>query len=351
MHEDEKWMNRTLQLAANGLGHVAPNPMVGCVIVHNNTIIGEGYHKKYGDKHAEVNALESVSDDSLLSQSTLYVNLEPCAHFGKTPPCSQLIIDKKIPRVVIGTIDPNPLVSGKGIQQLKDAGIDVIVDCLKDECTQLNKRFFTFHQDKRPYIILKWAQSKDGFIDSTREQNEKGIRWITCKESLTLTHRWRSQEQAILVGKTTVLNDNPTLTTRKVVGKNPLRIAFDRNFAIPFKAGILNADAPTILIHDRHKTPFEPYPSNIQLLAIDYTGDVITQLTDALYSMNIQSMIVEGGTFTIQQFINAGMWDEARVFTGPENFDRGLSAPELPQNLIRTTESIGPDKLEIFHRV
>lgn len=350
MTVEEKWMNRTLQLAANGLGSVAPNPLVGCVITYDDLIIGEGFHQLFGSSHAEVNALNAVRDPSLLSKSTIYVNLEPCAHFGKTPPCSQLIIDKKIPRVVIGTVDPNPLVSGKGIAQLKAAGVEVIHDVLTQECKALNKRFFTFHQKKRPYIILKWAQSQDGFIDLPRDNDEVGIRWITGSDSLRLSHLWRSQEQAILVGKNTVINDDPSLTTRKIEGKNPIRIVFDRNFAIPLKSAILNDSAETILIHDKMKSPFHPYTKNISMIGIDYSHNAIDQLMNELYLRNIQSVIIEGGSFTLQQFIEAGTWDEARVFTGSHTFNKGIVSPVLKEFNLYTTEKIGSDKLEFFRR-
>jgi len=348
MTYEEKWMKRSLQLAANGIGRAAPNPLVGCVITHNDLIIGEGFHQLFGGRHAEVNALNSVQDRSLLCKSTLYVNLEPCAHFGKTPPCSQLIIDKKIPRVVIGTSDPNPIVSGKGIAQLKAAGIVVIIDVLAEECKRLNKRFFTFHEQKRPYIILKWAKSEDGYIDLPRDNNETGIRCVTGSESNRFSHLWRSQEQAILVGKTTVLNDNPSLTTRKVEGKNPIRIVLDRNFAIPLKSSILNEEARTILVHDKKRTPFHPYKNTISTLGIDYSGDVLSQLLNELYNQNIQSVIVEGGSFTLQQFIDAGLWDEARVFTGEHTFRKGIAAPILSSFSVTGSNEYGNDKLEYF---
>ena len=231
---DEVFMQRCLELAGNGLGYVAPNPMVGAVVVHKGEVIGEGYHRQFGQAHAEVNAIQAVKDSSLLEESTLYVNLEPCVHTGKTPPCTDLILAKKIPSVVIGTPDPNPLVQGKGIEKLIKSGIQVTTGIIEDACRDLNKRFFTFHKLKRPYIILKWAQTKDGFIDIKRKAGESiGVNWITSPLSRDLVHKWRSEEQGIMAGTHTVIMDNPHLNVRHWNGKNPVRIVLDRSLKIP----------------------------------------------------------------------------------------------------------------------
>ena len=336
-------MQHCLQLAQKGSGNVAPNPMVGCVIVHiEKGIIGEGYHQTYGQAHAEVNAISSVKDKNLLPQSTLYVNLEPCSHYGKTPPCSNLIIEHKIKRVVIGCLDANPLVAGKGIQKLRNAGIEVITDVLKDECRNLNKRFFTFHEKKRPYIILKWAQTKDGFISKlppfTKEQN-----WITNNESTKLVHTWRAQEQAILVGTNTALLDNPSLTVRLVKGKNPLRILIDKDLKVHATNNIFSKDAETIVFTERKQANI----NNISYRQIDFTKDIIPQILNTLHEKKIISLIVEGGTHTLQCFIDKQLWDEARVFTGNKSFQSGIKAPIITTEKV-SSQMIGEDELIYF---
>jgi len=319
-------MQRCLQLAENGLGQTAPNPLVGCVIVHNGKIIGEGYHQRFGEAHAEVNAFRSVMNQDLLKESTLYVNLEPCAHYGKTPPCSDLIIEKNIPRVVIGNIDIHSSVSGKGIKKLQSAGVDVTVSVLENECTELNKRFFTYYKYKRPYIILKWAQTKDGFIDKERINDEKGINWITSPDTKRLVHLWRSQEQAILVGKNTVINDNPALTVREVAGKNPVRLVVDKNLSLNEHFNIFNNEAQTIVFNRLKSEVENQQPKLIQL---SFDGTELNQLLHHLYEQRIQSVIVEGGAYTLNQFISSNLWDEARVLTGNVSFESGLKAPAL----------------------
>ena len=296
--EDEIFMQRCLELAANGLGFVQPNPMVGAVIVVDGRIIGEGWHHRYGEAHAEVNALRSVKEPELLSQATLYVNLEPCSHFGKTPPCCDAIIRHQIPRVVIGTVDSNPKVSGEGIRRMRKAGIEVVTGVLADECRQLNKRFFTFHEKHRPYIILKWAQTADGFMDVDRRDGAPHTYWITNQELKVITHKWRSDEDAILIGYNTLQNDRPQLTTREYPGKNPQRFVMARK-------GTSLPDG------------FIRLPDNVQ------------EALQQLYEQNIQSVIVEGGRKTLDKFLNAGLWDEARVLTGKKTFGAGLPAPVL----------------------
>jgi diaminohydroxyphosphoribosylaminopyrimidine deaminase/5-amino-6-(5-phosphoribosylamino)uracil reductase len=325
---DVIYMQRCLELAKKGAGHVAPNPKVGSVIVHDQKIIGEAYHIKYGEAHAEVNAIKSVTDKSLLNKSTIYINLEPCAHFGKTPPCADLIIKHKIKKVVIGCIDSFSEVAGKGIERIKKAGIEVVVGVLEQESLELNKRFFTFHTKKRPYIILKWAQTKDGFIDKYREEGDLGINWITQKETKQLVHKWRHEEAAILVGKNTVINDNPTLTCRDYPGSNPIRIIIDPKKEIDLsKFKVSSEDAKTVVL----------------------SGDSLSALNimDELYQLNIQSVIIEGGAFTINTFLEAQLWDEARVIEGASLFGNGLVAPKIKASEPKISV-LGKDKLYTY---
>lgn len=320
----EAYMQRCIELAQNGAGNVSPNPMVGAVVVCADKIIGEGYHQLYGEAHAEVNAIKAVKDKSLLSKATIYVSLEPCAHFGKTPPCSDLIIDSRIPNVVIGCTDPYAQVAGKGIEKLKNAGITVSVGILEKECLELNKRFFTFHEKKRPYIILKWAQSQDGFMDKKRTDTCPTINWITEPNTKQLTHKWRSEEDAILIGKNTAINDNPELTTRVVDGKNPIRIVVDRKLKLPKDLKIFNSEAKTIILNELKNE------GNDSIL---YKKVNFESFFDDLWSVCIEndiiSLIVEGGAFTINQFIENDLWDEARVLTGKPFFVGGIKAPKL----------------------
>ena len=267
--EHKKYMQRCLQLAQNGLGTTYPNPMVGCVIVHKETIIGEGWHYKAGMPHAEVNAISCVKNQQILSQSTLYVTLEPCSHFGKTPPCADLIISKKIKNIVVGTKDTFSEVSGRGIEKLQNAGCHVEVGVLEEECRKINKRFFTFHNKNRPYIILKWTETSDGFIAPAHRNTKKPV-WISGELSQQLTHKWRSEEQAILVGKNTILDDNPSLTTRHWVGANPLRLVIDTNLQIPSSFSVFDAKTPTIIFSSREKKSVE----NIDFHKIDFHQSV-----------------------------------------------------------------------------
>jgi diaminohydroxyphosphoribosylaminopyrimidine deaminase/5-amino-6-(5-phosphoribosylamino)uracil reductase len=321
----EKYMRQCLQLAQQGFGHVAPNPMVGCVIVYEGKIIGEGFHHEFGKAHAEVEAISMVKNQALLENSVLYVNLEPCAHHGKTPPCVDLIIEKKIPKVVIGSEDPFSEVSGKGIEKLKAAGVRVVKNILHDECRFLNRRFFTFHEKKRPYIILKWAQTKDGYIDRVRE-GVKGINWITGEDAQRLVHVWRAQESAILVGKNTVINDNPSLTVRNVKGKNPLRIILDSLASLENTYKVFDKNANTIMYNT---VGSEKVHEQYERVKLSENMSTLDEILYDLHSRNIQSVIVEGGAFTLQAFINLGYWDEARVFTGDVLFEKGLKAPHL----------------------
>lgn len=323
VNRDELYMSRCIELARHGMGSVAPNPMVGAVIVHNDRIIGEGFHQLFGGPHAEVNAVNAVNDRSLLKEATIYVSLEPCAHHGKTPPCSDLLVECSFKRVVIGCKDTFSKVSGKGIEKLKKAGIDVVVGVLEQECRELNKRFFTFHERQRPYVILKWAQSKDGYLDRHRPNDEKGVNWISSPETKVLVHKWRSEEQSILVGRKTVQNDNPSLTVREFIGTNPTRIIIDSQLQLPNDLNIFSDEAPTI-IFNRVKNEVK---GNIEYIRIAETD---TQLIlHELYKRNILSVFVEGGSRTLQYFIFGNVWDEARVIVGNTNFLEGTKAPTI----------------------
>ncbi len=320
-------MFRCIELAKLGLGNTSPNPIVGCVITHNNKVIGEGYHQKCGEAHAEVNAINAVKNKELLKNSTLYVTLEPCSHFGKTPPCADLIVKTGIPRVIISCNDPNPQVSGKGINMLRNAGIEVKTGILKDEYEWENRRFFTFHNKKRPYIILKWAKTKDGFIDVKRNNNVPNINWITNETCRTLVHKWRTEEQAILIGTKTAINDNPELTARCYNGKNPLRIVIDRNLSLPLNLKVFNKNAETIIITEI--TNYSNTVDNIKYCSLNFAQNFEENLLNELYKLNIQSVIIEGGLFTLNSFINKNLWDEARIFTGNIKFEKGLKAPKI----------------------
>lgn len=342
MNYDERYMLRALQLAALGGVAVAPNPMVGCVIVHNDQIIGEGYHKKYGEAHAEVNAVESVADKTLLPQATIYVTLEPCAHHGKTPPCANLIVKHQFKKAIIATLDPFSLVAGKGIELLKQAGIETVVGVKEKEAQALNKRFFSFHQKKRPYIILKWAQTLDGFIDAPRLNEAQEIRWISDPRTQIITHHWRSEEQAILVGWKTIQNDNPSLTTRAFHGQDPIRIIIDNELNAPTNAAVFNDGKRTIVLNSL-KSQEENAVSYIQLSDVNL-GNIL----ETCVSLGIASIIIEGGKHTIESFIAANYWDEARVIIGNKTFNAGLKAPVLGINSAKSMQ-IGPDHIYYYY--
>ena len=325
MNKHEIYMKRCLQLAKNGLGTTYPNPLVGSVIVHNGKIIGEGWHKKAGEPHAEVNAINSVKNKELLSESTIYVSLEPCSHFGKTPPCANLIIEHKIPKVVIGCIDSYSEVAGKGIEKLTNAGCKVTLNVLEKECLEINKRFFTFHNKKRPYIILKWAETADGFI-APLVNNSKTSVAISNPYSRQIVHKYRTEEQAILVGTTTVLKDNPNLDARDWFGKNPTRIILDRMNKTPSDFNVKNKENPTLIFTEEENCVNSE--NCIYEFTIFDTLLISNILTD-LYNKNIQSVIIEGGTFTLQQFIDNNLWDETRVFISDKNSIEGIKKPNF----------------------
>ena len=344
MTTHEFYMKRCIELAKNGLGTTYPNPLVGSVIVHNGKIIGEGWHKKAGEPHAEVHAVNSVKDKSLLKEATIYVSLEPCSHFGKTPPCCDLIIANKIPNVVIGTIDPFAKVAGNGVKRLIENGKNVTIGILEDECNELNKRFFTFHQKKRPYIILKWAETADGFIAPITKE-EKSPVWITNSYSRQLVHKWRTEEQAILVGTNTVLEDNPKLDARDFKGNNPIRIVWDKSNKITEEFHVKNETIPTFFLTEiKNLTEKE----NIYYKNTIFDTLLAKKTLDILYKENIQSVIVEGGSQTLQTFIDANLWDEARVFVSENSFNDGVVAPKLPKNRILTSLLVEKDQLKLF---
>jgi diaminohydroxyphosphoribosylaminopyrimidine deaminase/5-amino-6-(5-phosphoribosylamino)uracil reductase len=323
----EKYIRRCIALAKNGFGTTYPNPMVGSVIVYNDQIIGEGWHKKAGEPHAEVNAIASVKDKSLLKKATLYVSLEPCSHFGKTPPCCDLIIANQIPNVVVGTVDTNEKVAGNGIKKLIAAGANVTVGVLEKECHELNKRFFTFHEKKRPYIILKWAESQDGFLAPKKElDQERQPIWITNQYSRQLVHKWRSEEQAILVGTQTVMEDNPKLDVRDWSGNNPARVVLDRNNQIHKESHILNDSTKTIVFTG---SEISTTKKNTTFEILDFNQNIVPQILSVLHYHQIQSIIIEGGTKTLQFFIDLNLWDEARIFIGNTFFEKGVKAPHL----------------------
>ena len=350
MNINEKYIKRCLELAENGLGNTYPNPLVGAVVVHENKIIGEGWHQQAGKAHAEVNAIAQVKNEKLLKDSTIYVNLEPCSHFGKTPPCSDLIIAKGIKKVVIGMLDPFEKVAGRGIKKLVDAGCQVQVGVLENECKVLNQRFLTYHLQKRPYIILKWAASQDGFLSPYLfpEKPEKPAPvWITGKQSKQLVHQWRSQEHGILVGANTVLTDNPSLTTRLWKGKNPTRIIVDPNLKLKSDANVFQIEGKCIWVYDQ-QTQQKMTLHHVVCEAINFKSNVLHQLMQIAYKHEIQSLIVEGGAFTLHQFIEAQLWDEARVFIGKSVFQKGTPAPTLPKSKLIEEKEINQDQLKIY---
>lgn len=325
MERHEYYISRCIALAKKGIFAAMPNPSVGAVVVYNDKIIGEGYTSAYGGSHAEVNAIAAVKDKTLLQQSTLYVSLEPCSHFGKTPPCADLIVAHKIPKVVIGTIDPFAEVCGNGIQKLKSNGIEVIIGVLEKECQNSNQRFFTYHQKKRPYIILKWAETIDGFIAPAKQENHSPF-WISNHAAQQLVHHWRSEEMAFLVGTNTVKCDNPSLTTRKWFGKNPVRIYIDKEGTIDSSYSITSGESTTICI--TANTSLQSNDKVTYCLA-DFSQNLPQQIAKILYEHKIMSVVIEGGSSTLQHFIDANLWDEARIIIGDTPLNEGIKAPVL----------------------
>lgn len=340
MIPDELFMQRAFELARLGSGQTSPNPRVGCVIVKDERIIGEGWHRQYGEAHAEVNAVQSVGDKNLLAGSTVYVNLEPCSHFGKTPPCADLLVQHRVKKVIIANPDTNPLVAGQGITKLKEAGIEILTGVLEKEGLELNKRFFTFIENQRPYIILKWAQTVDGFLAHTNYDS----RWITNEYSRQLVHRWRSEEDAVLVGTRTASYDDPQLNVRDWSGKNPIRIVLDRFLRLPKSLRLLDGIQKTIcynvLKHEEHE--------NLLFIRLD-EHDFFPQLIRDLYKQKIQSVIIEGGALTINLFVDSGNWDEARIFSSPQSFGSGIHAPVVKGKLVAVDQIFSDELRTIRH--
>jgi diaminohydroxyphosphoribosylaminopyrimidine deaminase/5-amino-6-(5-phosphoribosylamino)uracil reductase len=354
LNQHELYMHRCLQLAPLAGGDVAPNPVVGSVLVHNNRIIGEGYHMQYGKAHAEVNCMASVkeADLSLIPQSTLYVSLEPCAHFGKTPPCADLIIERGIRKVVVGCRDPFVEVNGKGIEKLEAAGIEVELGVLEKECKELNKRFFLFHTEHRPYVTLKWAQTADGKIAA------EGYGRVLISNAYTnrMVHKWRSEEAAIAVGTNTALFDDPELSTRRWPGKNPVRVVVDMHLRLPSSLKLFSGDIPTIVFNlHKHTLPFEKISAqDLQVIGVGYyqvTEDVslVDQMLNGLYRIGIQSLLVEGGTQLLQSFIDAGVWDEAKIICNAGlEIGSGLPAPVLKRASLQKKETVFGDAIRYY---
>lgn len=337
--KDEIYIRRCLELAKLGFPDVLPNPIVGCVIVHKSKIIGEGYHRSFGGKHAEDLAITSVNDKRILKNSTLYTNLEPCSHYGKTPPCAVLIVKSQIPQVVISNLDPNMLVSGKGIEILEKAKIEVGKGVLEKEAFELNKRFMTFHQKKRPYIILKWAETNDRFI----ADDELKSKWISNEYSRTLVHKWRSEEQAILVGTRTVEIDNPRLDVRSWSGKNPIRMTIDKDLILSKNSKLFNKKAKTLIFNQLRNSDED----NLEYIKIDFNNEILESMLKVLFNKNITSIIIEGGSDTIQKFVEKNLWDEARVFVSDKIFKSGLKAPVIKGVQIKSVNILN-DQLKIF---
>lgn len=349
MTEDEKYMTRCIQLAQCGRYHAAPNPMVGAVIVCDGRIIGEGYHIRCGGPHAEVNAVRSVhpKDKDLLQRATIYVSLEPCSHYGKTPPCADLIISCGIPRVVVGCVDPFSEVSGRGIQKLRDAGVSVTVGVLEQECLALNRRFIVNHTEKRPYVILKWAQSSDRFIDRLRSSSQEAPVVFSTSESSMLVHRQRAGVQAIMVGRRTALLDNPSLTVRHWPGDSPLRIVIDRDLSLPEELHLFDGTVPTLVFTACTDVPVR---QGVEFVTLDFKHPVLPQLLAELYARRVQSLLVEGGAALLQSFIDAGLWDEAHVETAPFALLEGVAAPVFPVDFCSEVQYIGKNRKDVYRK-
>ena len=338
MQIEEKYMARCIALARKGAGNTSPNPMVGAVIVHQDKIIGEGYHRRCGEAHAEVNAVGMVQDKSLLTDSTLYVSLEPCSHFGKTPPCVDLIIKHRIPRVVVGCKDPFPEVSGRGVARLQEAGVEVVTGVLEQEARDLNRYFMTSQLARRPYIILKWAQSRDGFIDGARKGGVHVPVVLSTPQTMRMVHKLRSEVDAIMVGTNTVLNDNPSLTVRSWSGRNPVRVIVDRTLRIPHGFHVLDGAVRTLVFTE--KTPGNR--PGLEYVEANFTSDILDTVLSELHARKIQSLLVEGGTELLNSFIAANLWDEIRVETAHVYLKDGVPAPALnllPQSTILHNDS------------
>lgn len=337
----EKYIKRCIEISEKGISLASPNPSVGAVLVFEDRIIGEGFTSPFGGAHAEVNCINAVKneDKAIISKATLYVSLEPCSHYGKTPPCSLLIINSGIQKVVVGSLDPNPLVAGNGIKMLQEKGIEVITGVLKEACEFSNRRFYTFHQKKRPYVILKWAQTPNGFF--APKDNRQF--WITNKYSKQLVHKWRTEEMAILIGKETARIDNPRLNARLYKGKNPIRIVIDKNLELPEDLIIFNQEIKTI-VYNSIKNETDTF---IEFIQLDFAKDVEKQLLHTLFKLQINSVIIEGGAKTLDAFIKTNLWDEARILTGKNELQDGISAPKI-EGKLKTEYTLGSDNIKLI---
>ncbi|MBQ9470268.1 MAG: bifunctional diaminohydroxyphosphoribosylaminopyrimidine deaminase/5-amino-6-(5-phosphoribosylamino)uracil reductase RibD [Bacteroidales bacterium] len=350
----EELMGRCLDLALNGIGSVAPNPMVGAVIVHNNRIIGEGYHARYGEAHAEVNAINSVKDKSLLKESTLYVSLEPCTHFGKTPPCADRIVEEGIPRVVVAMPDPNPVVNGRGVEMLRQHGVEVTVGVLEERARELNRQYIVHQTKQRPYVVLKWAQTLDGFIDRIRDGADQPAEWITNEQARMMVHKWRSEHQAIMVGTNTVEADNPQLNVRYWHGKNPTRVVIDRRLRLSAKAHVFDGSQPTLLFTGNNSNALTRRNEfagieKLEVISLDFAKEVEGQILKELSSRQISSILVEGGGAFLSSFVKKNLWDEARIFVGNKFFGTGIKAPAA-EGTLHSFDQIGNSKLFVYRR-
>ncbi|HHT34510.1 MAG: bifunctional diaminohydroxyphosphoribosylaminopyrimidine deaminase/5-amino-6-(5-phosphoribosylamino)uracil reductase RibD [Proteiniphilum sp.] len=345
------YMERSLQLARKGAGFTGSNPMVGAVIVSHDRIIGEGYHHHYGGPHAEVNAIDSVREPSLLSDATLYVSLEPCSHYGKTPPCAALIVARGIPRVVVAVTDPNPMVSGKGITMMRAGGVEVTVGLLEQEARELNRVFFVNQLYKRPYVTLKWAESHDGYMDHLRSSlQERAPAMISNPLTQTIVHKLRTQLQGILVGTNTALLDDPQLTSRKWFGSHPTRIVIDRENRIPSNAALFNGMAPTILFSASAREPL-PATAQVKQIIIDFSKETNRQILTHLYNEQIHSLLVEGGATLLNSFIGLDLWDEAYVEQSEIMLYSGVKAPEIQGEMIEAKNYAGSMQFHLKSKI
>lgn len=342
--EEEKYMRRCIELARNGRCNVSPNPMVGAVIVFEGKIIGEGYHIRCGEAHAEVNAIRSVKNPALLKHSTIYVSLEPCSHYGKTPPCADLIIEKQIPRIVIGCKDPFNEVAGRGIQKLRDAGREVTVGVLEKECRELIKHFITFNTLHRPYITLKWAESADGYVDVCRTGGQPEI--LSTPLTSMLVHKKRAEADAILVGTHTALLDNPSLTVRNWAGQDPVRLVLDRNLSLPTNLHLFDGKVKTLVFTEKEHAG----RTNVEYIRLDFTKDLLPQLLEVLYRQKLQSLLVEGGSRLLQSFINAGLWDEIFIEKSSRLLHAGVKSPEISDKNCYTHEIHFGTSIRHYHK-
>ena len=347
---ENKYMARCISLARGGAGCVAPNPMVGAVVVHQGKIIGEGYHRKYGEAHAEVNAIASVRDESLLKEATMYVSLEPCSHYGKTPPCAELIIKKQIPRVVIGCLDPFPEVSGRGVRMLREAGVEVVTGVMEKEAWELNRVFMTFQEKRRPYIYFKWAQSADGFMDRLRTDNSSSAVVLSSPETMRRVHRLRADVAAIMVGTQTALLDNPSLTVRHWAGKSPVRVVLDRTLRIPSHYHLFDGTVKTLVFTTVADAISR---ENVEYVTIDFSQPVLPQVMHELYIRKLNSLMVEGGATLFGHFLKEGLWDQMLVEIAPVSLESGVKAPDLDRvaSLVLTdVKKVQDHVISIFSR-